>query len=108
MAHNVTIGVGVLEIWDARNTRFDIAWVSDYSIQRDYANSSSQASLAAGGNMSKTQVLGLGSSNVIKLLTGAGHQFEGDMVATSGGDLLDFGSKVAAVLSPGRGLVNIL
>jgi hypothetical protein len=30
------------------------------------------------------------------------------MVATSGGDLLDFGSKVAAVLSPGRGLVDVL
>jgi hypothetical protein len=28
MAHNVTVGVGVIENWDARNTRFEIAWVS--------------------------------------------------------------------------------
>lgn len=27
-AHNVTIGIGIEEPWSARNTRFDIAWVS--------------------------------------------------------------------------------
>ncbi|KAJ6570163.1 carbohydrate esterase family 9 protein [Mycena vulgaris] len=93
MAYNVTVGVGVMEIWDARNTRFDIAW----------------ASLAAGGTMSKAQVLALGSTNIVKLLTGESllqHE-QGDMVATMGGDLLDFGSKVVAVLSPSRGLVDV-
>ncbi|KAJ6482336.1 hypothetical protein C8R47DRAFT_1073625 [Mycena vitilis] len=56
MAHNVTVGVGVMEIWDAHNTRFDIAW-------------------------------------------------QGDLVATR---LPEFGSKVIAVLSTSRGLVNVL
>ncbi|KAJ6577402.1 carbohydrate esterase family 9 protein [Mycena capillaripes] len=94
MAHNVTVGVGVMETWDARNTRFDIAW----------------ASWAAGGNMSKTQVLALGSSNVVKLLTGVNRlqDKQGDMVATRGGDLTDFSSKMVAVLSPSRGLVDLL
>jgi len=27
ISHNVTVGIGVQEIWDARNLRFDIAWV---------------------------------------------------------------------------------
>ncbi|KAJ7510409.1 carbohydrate esterase family 9 protein [Mycena galericulata] len=94
VAHNVTVGVGVLEIWDARNTRFDIAW----------------ASFAAGGNMSQAEVLALGSINIIKLLTGGNRVQggQGDMVATQGGGLLDFGSKVVAVLSPSRGLVDLL
>lgn len=26
--HNITVGLGVLEPWMARNTRFDVAWVS--------------------------------------------------------------------------------
>ncbi|KAJ7454753.1 carbohydrate esterase family 9 protein [Mycena latifolia] len=94
MASNVTVGVGVLEIWDARNIRFDIAWTS----------------LAAGGKMSKAEVLALGSTNIIKLLTRESriqHE-QDDMVATRGGDLLDFGTKVVAVLSPVRGLVDIL
>jgi hypothetical protein len=27
LEHNVTVGLGVLEAWDARNARFDVAWV---------------------------------------------------------------------------------
>ncbi|KAJ7164022.1 carbohydrate esterase family 9 protein [Mycena crocata] len=93
MAQNVTVGVGVLEIWDARNTRFDIAW----------------ASYAAGGKMSQKELMALGSTNIIKLLSGGSRiQQQTDLVATSGGHLLDFGSKVVAVLSPSRDLVDIL
>ncbi|KAJ6630996.1 carbohydrate esterase family 9 protein [Mycena sp. CBHHK59/15] len=94
MAHNVTVGVGVMEIWDARNLRFDIAW----------------ASIATGGKMSKAEVLALGSTNVVKLLAGERlvKEDQDDMVATWGGDLLDFGSKVVAVLSPRRGLVHLM
>lgn len=28
MAYNVTVGLGTEEAWNARNLRFDIAWVS--------------------------------------------------------------------------------
>jgi len=94
MAHNVTVGLGVMEIWDARNNRFDIAW----------------ASFAAGGNMSKEEVLALGSTNIMQLLIGGTRvqDEQDDLVATRGGDLLDFGSKVVAVLSPRRGLADLL
>ncbi|KAJ7510407.1 hypothetical protein B0H11DRAFT_1187413 [Mycena galericulata] len=93
MAHNVTVGVGVLEIWDARNTRFEISW----------------AALMSGGEMSKADALALGSTNVAKLLGGASRKtFTHDLVATRGGDLLSSSSKVVAVLSPRRGLVDLL
>ncbi|KAJ7116414.1 carbohydrate esterase family 9 protein [Mycena epipterygia] len=93
MAQNVTVGLGVMEIWDARNTRLEIAW----------------AGLAMGGGMSKAEVLALGSTNVAKLLGAkAPMKFNQDLVATLGGDLLSFNSKVVAVLSPGRGLVDLL
>jgi hypothetical protein len=109
MAHNVTVGVGVMEIWDARNTRFDIAWVSFFIASRvEKSTEHHQASFAASGNMTKEEVLALGSTNIVKLLTSRVQHEQGDMVATRGGDLLDFGSKVVAVLSPSRGLVDIL
>jgi len=93
LAHNVTVGVGVLEIWDARNVRFDIAW----------------ASYAAGGNMTEAEVLALGSTNVAKLLGAkSARKFTPDLVATRGGDLLSFNSKVVGVISAGRGLVDLL
>ncbi|KAF8207137.1 carbohydrate esterase family 9 protein [Mycena galopus ATCC 62051] len=92
MAHNVTVGLGVIEIWEARNTRFEIAW----------------ASLAAGG-MSKADALALGSTNVAKLLGAkAPRKLTQDLVVTRGGDLLGFNSKVVAIISASRGLVDLL
>ena len=29
LKHNVTVGIGIEESWNARNTRFDIGWVRD-------------------------------------------------------------------------------
>jgi len=28
LQHNVTVGIGIQEIWSARNARFDVAWAS--------------------------------------------------------------------------------
>lgn len=28
LAHGVKVGIGIIEQWSARNTRFDAAWVS--------------------------------------------------------------------------------
>jgi hypothetical protein len=59
--------------------------------------------------MSKAEVLALGSTNVVKLLGGKAHRtFTQDLVATLGGDLLSFNSKVVAVISASRGLVDLL
>jgi hypothetical protein len=96
--HNVTVGVGILESWDAQNARFDLGWVA----------------VEAGGRISKEQALMLGSVNVVKLLGGLGEDleearsvWEGELVATAGGDLLEFGSKVVAVVSSRGGFVDV-
>ncbi|KAG6849822.1 hypothetical protein H0H93_004631, partial [Arthromyces matolae] len=78
--HGVTVGLGCEEIWGARNLPFDIAW----------------AALEAGGELSKTEALALGSVNVRKLL---GVRAEMDLVVTLGGELLESGSKVVGVIS---------
>lgn len=65
-----------------------------------------QAALAA-GNISPEEALALGSVNVERLLGVDGDSY-GDLVATRGGGLLDFSGKVIAVISPRRGLVDIL
>ncbi|KAJ8494882.1 hypothetical protein ONZ51_g2001 [Trametes cubensis] len=90
LAHNVTVGVGVVEAWMARNTRLDIAW----------------AALESNGEIQKADALALASVNVEKLLGINTDSLQGDLVATHGGDLLDF-SKVVGVISPRRGLVDI-
>ncbi|KAH9898533.1 carbohydrate esterase family 9 protein [Cubamyces lactineus] len=90
LAHNVTVGVGVVEAWMARNTRLDIAW----------------AALESNGEIQKADALALASVNVEKLLGIKTDSLQSDLVATHGGDLLD-SSKVVGVISPRRGLVNI-
>jgi hypothetical protein len=97
--HNVTVGVGILESWEAQNARFDLGW----------------AALEAGGKISKKQALSLGTVNMFKLLGAEedlvtrenGLFWMGELVATSGGDLLEFGSKVVAVASSRRGFVDV-
>ncbi|KAF5370700.1 hypothetical protein D9758_002026 [Tetrapyrgos nigripes] len=91
MEHNVTVGIGIQEIWDARNLRFDVAW----------------ASLEADGKISKEQAIAIGSINLENLL-GLDVQTEGsDIVATMGGDLLEMSAKVVGIVSPSRRLVDL-
>ncbi|KAI0828485.1 carbohydrate esterase family 9 protein [Trametes gibbosa] len=90
-AHNVTVAVGVNEAWMARNARFDIAW----------------AALEANGSISKAEALALASTNVETLLGVKTESVDADLVATRGGDLLDF-SKVVAIISSRRGVVDVL
>ena len=59
--------------------------------------------LESGGSISKEQAIELVSTNVETLL---GVVDEGELVATRGGDLLEF-SKVVSVISPRRGVVDI-
>ena len=61
-----------------------------------------------GGSISRAQALALASTNVEKLLGGrveAENMY--DLVATEGGTIFDFKSKVAAVISPRRGFVDL-
>ncbi|PCH43667.1 hypothetical protein WOLCODRAFT_153717 [Wolfiporia cocos MD-104 SS10] len=93
LEHNITVGIGIEESWSARNTRFDIAW----------------AALDVGGSITQEQAMALGSTNV-QLLLGGEIDAEDvhDMVVTDGGNLLDFESKVVAVISPKRRTVDLL
>ncbi|KAF8305034.1 hypothetical protein DL93DRAFT_2172819, partial [Clavulina sp. PMI_390] len=86
---NITVAIGVEEGWEARSTRFDLAW----------------AALEANGTLSRTEALALGSSN-IETLFGISPQI--DLVAYHGGDVFDLSSRPVAVLSPYRGFVDLI
>ncbi|KAM5544023.1 hypothetical protein V8D89_002640, partial [Ganoderma adspersum] len=90
LEHGVTVGLGTIDSDKARNTRFDAGW----------------AALEAGEAISKAQAIALVSTNVEKLLGIERDSGETELVATSGGDLLEF-SKVVAVISPTRGVVDV-
>ncbi|EIN06427.1 carbohydrate esterase family 9 protein [Punctularia strigosozonata HHB-11173 SS5] len=97
--HNVTLGIGhqgignvqAMNNWAARNARWDAAW----------------AAFDSNGTITKADALALVSTNIEKLLGSHGDSI-GDMVATESGELLDFEGKVVAVLSPTRGVVDLL
>lgn len=90
MAHNVTVGLMITEIWDARNLPFDVAW----------------ASLDVDGTLEKEEAIALGSVNVEKLLGVDIEAQDADLVARAGG-ISFFENKVVGILSPRRGVVDI-
>ncbi|TFK91321.1 composite domain of metallo-dependent hydrolase [Polyporus arcularius HHB13444] len=89
--HNVTVGIGTDIAERARNTRFDVAW----------------AAIESDGLISKEQAIALASTNVEKLLGIERSADDAELVATRGGDFLDYG-KVVGVVSPRRGVVDLL
>ncbi|GAW06441.1 carbohydrate esterase family 9 protein [Lentinula edodes] len=93
LANNVTVGVGVESdgAWAVRHTRFDVSW----------------AAIEAGGHISREEAIALASSNLEKLLGLASGTVSSSLVATTGGTILDFESKVVAVASAKRGVVDL-
>ncbi|KAJ3788928.1 hypothetical protein GGU10DRAFT_409044 [Lentinula aff. detonsa] len=91
LAHNVTVGVGVESdgAWAVRHTRTEVSW----------------AALEAG--ISKAEAIALTSSNLEKLLGLTSGTVSYNLVATTGGTILDFESKVVAILSSKRRVVDI-
>ena len=65
--------------------------------------------MEAGGRISKLQALALASNNLEKLLGGNVELASGtsDLVATQGGDMFSFESKVVGIISPRRGSVDL-
>jgi len=87
----VLVGIGVNTPGVAKNARFDLTW----------------AGLESSGRVNKSQAYALASTNLDKLL-GIKHDSEdADLVAFEGGNLFDLSSKVVAVVSPQRGLVDL-
>ncbi|KAG6821570.1 hypothetical protein H0H93_000079 [Arthromyces matolae] len=89
------VGLGVRESWEARNTRFDIQW----------------AVLESNGKISQREMNAIAYTNLPKLLgireiEDNGQLLE-DIVAYEGGGPFDFSSKVAAIISPERQLVDL-
>jgi hypothetical protein len=66
-----------------------------------------QAALEA-SEVSRAEVLALASVNLKKLLGVKGIHFQSDLVATKGGTLLDFQSRVVGLISPSCGIVDLL
>ncbi|KZT72054.1 composite domain of metallo-dependent hydrolase [Daedalea quercina L-15889] len=92
MDQNVTVGIGIEEAWQARNTRWDASW----------------AALESGGEISKAEALALASVHVEHLLGVEVEDIESDLIATYGGDPLELSSKVVGIISPRRGVVDLL
>ncbi|KAJ3867935.1 carbohydrate esterase family 9 protein [Lentinula novae-zelandiae] len=92
MAHNVTVGLMIAEIWEARNLPFDVAWTS----------------LDVNGTLSKEEAFTLGSVNVEKLLGAELEAQDADLVARefTGKDML-FQGRAVGILSPRRGVVEL-
>ena len=105
--HNVTVGLGVDELWSCRNTRFDVAWVCVLALLRLIAQLvlHQQAAIDAMGGISREQAYAIVTSNLEKLL-GVDESGE-NLVATRAGGLLDFTSEVVAVINPARSSVDI-
>ncbi|KAF8806405.1 carbohydrate esterase family 9 protein [Phlegmacium glaucopus] len=91
VTNKVVVGIGCEGIWSARNLPFDIAW----------------AAIEAGGRISKEEAFALGSLNIEKLLGVEVPEDQVDLVATRGDDLLGFGSRVLAVISPREQAVHL-
>ncbi|KAF8207208.1 hypothetical protein K438DRAFT_1714110 [Mycena galopus ATCC 62051] len=97
-SHGVVVGLGPqglmgmpsMSNWAVRNLRFDMAWVA----------------LESGDSISKAAALAMASSNIEKLLgvrSGSNREF----AVTRGGDLFSLESKVIAIVSSKRGVVDL-
>lgn len=92
MINNVTVAIGNVESWSARHTAFDVAW----------------AALESDGTLSRKNAFAIGSVNLEKLLGVETSGEDADLVATTGGDLLEMSAKVRAIISPRRQKVDLL
>ncbi|KAF4563368.1 hypothetical protein EYR40_006911 [Pleurotus pulmonarius] len=92
LAANVTVGLGVEEAWNARNTRFEIGW----------------ANLDAQGDLTKADAIALGSVNLEKLLGIDEGSANNDLVVTKTGSIMDFEAKVTGVISASKDAVYLL
>ncbi|KAJ3829135.1 hypothetical protein F5880DRAFT_1607895 [Lentinula raphanica] len=91
IAHNVTVGLMIAEIWDARNLPFDLAWTS----------------LDVNVTLGREEALALGSVNVEKLLGVEVEAQYADLVVRESNGESSFEGKVVGILSPRRGVVEL-
>ncbi|THH28414.1 hypothetical protein EUX98_g5775 [Antrodiella citrinella] len=91
--NDVTVAIGCIEAWQAAHARFDAGW----------------AALEASDRIDEQQTYAMVTTNLEKLLGMEGWiGEEGDLVVYDGGSPFDFESKVIAIASPRRGVVELL
>ncbi|TFK25665.1 composite domain of metallo-dependent hydrolase [Coprinopsis marcescibilis] len=88
--HNVTVGLGILEQWQARSTRFDVAWTA----------------LDSNGRITKTEAIELVTANLEQLLGVRKPNL--DLVAVKRGSLHDFEGQVVGIISSRQRGVNLI
>ena len=103
--HGVTVGLGVRDAWDARNTRFTVDWVRISHRRSLPALNGIQAMLESGGRISEMDAVSLVTTNLENLLGIRG--IDEDLVAYDGGSVFDQASKVAGVISQERMVVDL-
>ncbi|TCD67498.1 hypothetical protein EIP91_012303 [Steccherinum ochraceum] len=92
MRNGVTVALGAQEAWQPVHTRFDAGWIAREADCR----------------ISEEQTYELVTTNLEKLLDMEGWFGEdGDLVVYDGGSPFDFESKIIAVASPRRGVVEL-
>ncbi|KAF5393438.1 hypothetical protein D9757_000630 [Collybiopsis confluens] len=91
LAHKVTVGLKISEIWQARNLPFEVGW----------------ASLDMNSTLSKEEALALGSVNVERLLGLEIEPEDADLVARELTGTSPLEGKVVGILSPRRETVEL-
>jgi len=89
LERNVTVGIGIQQVWQARNTRFDVGWLA----------------LNSQGRLTYDQAALLVTRNLEYLLGVVDSKT--DLVATRGGNIFDSKSKVVAILNNRQRAVDI-
>jgi len=111
LEHEVIVGLGVRTAAEAQNTRFDVQWVCPRALRQIELldiRESFQAALETNGRISEEKAYALVTSNLERLLGIRGIDDQSsDLVVYHGGSIFDFSSKVAGVISPSRGLVDL-
>ncbi|KAH7922182.1 hypothetical protein BV22DRAFT_1114028 [Leucogyrophana mollusca] len=87
----VNVGVGVVDEYNARNTRFEVAWTA----------------LESNGRIDKATALALATTNLEKALGLSPERMPNDLIAYQGGDVFGFESKVVAVMSEQMGRTDV-
>jgi hypothetical protein len=107
--HGVKVGLGVVEAWEARNLRWELAmvclarltlWLIFIEVLQAVAQSR--------GRLSERQAFGLASTELEELLGVESQWSERDLVVFSEGTPFKKSAKVAAIISPGVGAVDFM
>lgn len=107
LEHDITVGLGVRSAWDARNSGFDIQWVSLQLLHWAALTNSFQAILESNGRINERKAYALVSSDLEKLLGVRNIGEDADLVVYEGGGLFDLSSKVVGIISPQREVVDL-